>query len=79
MKDDNIFEKIYNNDGSHLQELFNSVGMYVQANETVDREKIKAHLLVKLNELKSDFEKLIVTDPKVYHTYQELHRVLRGY
>jgi hypothetical protein len=72
-----LFESVYKE--SHLIELFNPAGQYIQSNEIIDRDKIKTHLLSELKKLKSDFEKIIVTDPEAYHTYGELDRILRGY
>jgi hypothetical protein len=73
----NVFDFIY--EKSHLQELFNIAGQYIQSDEIIDRDTIKSHLLLELNKLKSDFEKIIPTDPEAYHTYGELNRILRGY
>jgi hypothetical protein len=74
---DNLFESIFRE--SHLKELFNQAGQYIQSNEIIDRDKIKAHLLSELKKLTTDFEKIIVTDPEAYHTFDELNRILRGY
>jgi hypothetical protein len=72
-----LFESIY--EQAHLTELFNTAGQYIQSDEAIDRDKVKAQLLFELRKLKPIFEKILITDPLAYHKYEELDRILRGY